>query len=126
MQPGDVTKAAREGTLRGRPPDELKDMLKSIVCYQANHPNDPQAAYAIMAIRGELESLEISVRHQAMVEEQQRLRGSVDTLVSGQSTLKRSVDRLHCVDIANCNFDCWGDCCDCSSDIAFSWTLMRF
>ena len=55
-------------------------MLKSVVCYQATHPNDPQAAYAIMAIRGELESLEISVRHQAMVAEQQRLKDSVDRL----------------------------------------------
>ena len=99
MQPGDAIKAARESTLRGRPPDELKDMLKSVVCYQASHPSDPQAAYAIMAIRAESDSLEISARHQAMVSEQQRLRETVDIVVSGQSTLQRSVDRIHRIDV---------------------------
>jgi ABC-type bacteriocin/lantibiotic exporter with double-glycine peptidase domain len=38
--------------------------------------------------------------HQELIAEQQRLKGSVDALVSSQSVLKDSVDRIHCVDIA--------------------------
>jgi hypothetical protein len=103
MHPNDAITAAREGTLAGRSPEVLGDMLKSVVCYQANNPHDVQAAYSIMAIRGELESREALARNQAVIAEQQRLKGSVDTLVSGQSVLKGSVDQLQkarCVDKA--------------------------
>ena len=103
MHPNDAITAAREGTLTGRSPEVLQDMLNSCVCYLASNRGDPQASYAITAIHAEIESNQALARHQAAIAEQQRLRSAVDLLTTGQSVLKGSVDRLHrarCVDIA--------------------------
>jgi hypothetical protein len=38
-------------------------------------------------------------RHEQVVSEHQRLRGVVDTVAAGQSTLQRLVDRIHRIDV---------------------------
>jgi hypothetical protein len=38
-------------------------------------------------------------RHEQVVLEQQRLRGTVDTVSTGQSALKQTVDRIHRIDV---------------------------
>jgi hypothetical protein len=89
MTLNEAVTAAREGTLAGRSPEVLLEMLKC--CFSSN---DPQVKNAVVAILAEIESQKAHSRHQAEIAEQQRLKAAVDLLTTGQTVLKESVDRL--------------------------------
>jgi len=89
MTLNEAVTAAREGTLAGRSPDVLQEMLR---CCFSSH--DPQVKFAGMTILAEIESQKADSRHEAEIAEQQRLKAAVDSLTTGQTVLKESVDRL--------------------------------
>jgi len=89
MTLNEAVTAAREGTLAGRSPEALQEMLKC--CFSSN---DPQVKNAVVAVLAEIESQKAHSRHQAEIAEQHRLKASVDSLAAGQTVLKESVDRL--------------------------------
>ena len=37
--------------------------------------------------------------HQELIAEQQKLRSAVDSLTTGQSAMKRIIDKIHCIDV---------------------------
>lgn len=79
-------------------PEKLREMLK--VCEQQEIGQmGLQARQCGQTIRDELSHREENRRHQAMVVEQQQLRSVVDSVASGQSAMKRTIDRIHRIDV---------------------------
>jgi len=63
-------------------------------------PHDHAAAIAEREHRQTKKALQQSVQsHQDLIAEQQRLRSAVDGVASGQSEMKRTVDRIHRIDL---------------------------
>ena len=79
-------------------PDKLREMLK--VCEQQEIGQmGLQARQCGQTIRDELAHREEDRRHQEVVAKQEHLCSVVDSLASAQSLMKRTVDRIHRIDV---------------------------